>query len=54
MQLVNGDKISYSDQYSTRTGTVIAVDLLAQRARILWDKKRPRTWIRISALTKIN
>jgi len=47
------DKVKYTDQYGDRTGTVIEIDLSAQRARIKWDGRKPRTWIRFSALRKI-
>lgn len=56
------DRVYYEDKRSTRTGTVIetnydepmvAAGTAYKRARIVWDDKRPRTWIRISALKKI-
>jgi hypothetical protein len=34
-----------------RIGTVIELDLQRGRARIQWDGRKPRTWIRFADLT---
>jgi hypothetical protein len=48
------NRVSYTDHVSTRTGTVIELNEEKTRARIKWDDKNLRTWIRIKALVKIN
>lgn len=57
-----GDRVSYQDSRSVRKGTVIEVNYdwpgvrsgaSSKRARVKWDDNRPRTWIRVIALTKI-
>lgn len=44
-------RVSYTDEYQTRVGTVIEINPEKTRARIKWDGRRLRTWIRIQALT---
>lgn len=43
-------RVGYSDNYGDRIGTIVEVNLLAERARVKWDGRKLRTWIRISAL----
>jgi hypothetical protein len=53
MNLKVQDKVSYWDGRTTRTGEIIEMNTDNTRARIRWDDNRPRTWIRVTALTKI-
>lgn len=48
------DKVSYWDGRHNRTGVVIEIKPDGTRARIKWDDNRPRTWIRVGALVKLN
>lgn len=47
-QLAIGKRVSYKNQYGERIGTVIEID--ERGARIKWDGRKLRTWIRLSAL----
>jgi hypothetical protein len=44
------DKISYTDKGRVRTGIIIEIDDKHQVARIKWDGRNMRTWIRFAAL----
>lgn len=56
-----GSKVSYTDQYGERVGEVIelrtpdpnAKELWPARARIKWEGRKLRTWIRLPALKLI-
>lgn len=50
---IENDRVEYTDEHGTRKGTIIELNDETQRARIKWDEKRPRTWIRYSALKLI-
>jgi hypothetical protein len=47
------DRISYTDEHGDRAGTVIELNNTGDRARIKWDLRKSRTWIRINALKKL-
>lgn len=48
------EKICYLDKGKNRMGTIIEISERRQAARIKWDNGAPRTWIRFTALVRIN
>lgn len=50
------DRVERADKDPRRgdLGTVVDIDNLAQRARIKWDKRQLRTWMKFTSLKKIS
>jgi hypothetical protein len=48
------DRVSYTTENYTQTGTIIELDGAAWRARVKWDGRRVRTWVRFIALKKLD
>lgn len=51
--LIIGSRVSYKNQYGTRISIVIELDEQTNSARIKWDDRKLRTWVRISALNLV-